>query len=113
VQFSGHGGEGNLGKGLGDADNGLELTDGNGDGGALVGLLLLPTDLRADRHKVVAQLVSRFRGQTRCALTVKFKKGKGRLSINNNDEARKVLRFAVGDVLLHDVNGDVAGGRLD
>ena len=90
MQFSGHGGEGNLGKGLGDADNGLELTDGDGDGRALIGLLLLAADLRADRDEVVAQLVSRFRRQTGRALTV---------NINNNnkrgEEKRRTQKKAI------------------
>jgi len=89
VLLRGDRGEGDFGEGLGNADNGLKLTDGDGNGRALAGLLLLEAHIRADRDKVVAELLG---GLWR--------------------EAGGTLGLAVGNVPLHRVDGDVSRGRL-
>lgn len=75
--IGGNGGEGDLGQGLGDAHDGLELTDRDGDRGALIGFLLLTTHLGTDRDKVVAQLFRCVWGEAGSAFSEGVRKGKG------------------------------------
>lgn len=60
MRLGGNGRERKLGQRLGDTDNGLELTDGDGDGRARVGLNFGSMNLTADGNKVGRQLLCGF-----------------------------------------------------
>ena len=68
--FCGNGREGELGKGFRDADDGFELADGDGDGGAGVGGDFGAMDLAADGDEVGGEFFGGLRGEARCAASV-------------------------------------------
>ena len=59
--------EGQLRKRLGDANDGLELADGDGDGGADVGGGFGLRDAVADANEVGGEFFGGFSGESRCA----------------------------------------------
>ncbi len=63
MRFCGDGREGDFGKGLGDADDGFELADGDGDGGAGVGGDFGAVDLAADGDEVGGEFFGGFGGE--------------------------------------------------
>lgn len=67
--FGGDGGEGEFGEGLGNADDGFELADGDGDGGAGVGGEFGAVDLAPDGDEVRGELFGGGRGEARGAAT--------------------------------------------
>jgi len=89
MRLVGDRGQGEFGQTLRDADDGLELADGDGDAALHVGAVLVARSLRADRDKVAAELL-------------------GGLAA----EARRAPALAEGDVALELVDGDVGRGLL-
>lgn len=65
--FESDGGEGKFGEGLGDADDGFELADRDGDGRAGGGGDFGGVDLAPDGDEVGGELFARFRGEAGCA----------------------------------------------
>lgn len=61
--FGGDGGEGEFGEGFGDADDGFELADCDGDAGAGVGGDFGGVDLAADGDEVGRELFAGFGGE--------------------------------------------------
>ena len=61
--FCGERGEGEFGEGFGDADDGFELADGNGDGGARAGGEFGGVDLPPDGDEVGRELFAGFGGK--------------------------------------------------
>lgn len=61
--FEGYGGEGEFGEGFGDADDGFELADGDGDRGAGGGGEFGAVDLAADGDEVGGELFAGFGGE--------------------------------------------------
>ena len=71
--FGGDGGEGELGEGFGDADDGFELADCDGDAGAGVGGDFGGVDLAADGDEVGRELFARFGGEAGRAASGKIR----------------------------------------
>ena len=65
--FGGDGGERDFGKRLGDADDGFELADSDGDGGAGVGGDFGAVDLAADGDEMRREFFGGFWGEAGCA----------------------------------------------
>lgn len=66
VGLGGDGGQADLGERFGDADDGFELADGDGDGGARVGLEFGGVHLLADGDEVGGEFLGGFSGKVRC-----------------------------------------------
>lgn len=67
VCFGGNWREGEFGERFCNSDNGLELTDSDGDGGSCVGFNLGGVDLSSDGDEVRGQLLGGLRAQSRSA----------------------------------------------
>lgn len=65
--FCGDVGQSEFRERLGNTDDGFELADCDGDGGADVGAEFGGVHLATDGHKVGRELLGRFRGEARCA----------------------------------------------
>ena len=100
--FGGYGGKGELGEGFGDADDGFELADGDGDAGARVCGDFGRVDLPADGDEVGRELFAGFGGEAgRAASEIH-----GELCCFLWKAERSCLRFAIADVPLHLLNRD-------
>lgn len=70
--FGGNGREGDFGEGFRYADDGFELADGDGDGGAGVGREFGAVDLAADGNEMGGKFFGGFGGEAGSAAPVCF-----------------------------------------
>lgn len=98
VGFRGDGGEREFGEGFGDADDGFELADRDGDAGARVGGDFGRVDLSPDGDEVGRELFARFGGEAGRAASGGFFLLE---LLEGKREGALFLRFAVADVPLH------------